>query len=151
MPKLIKAEGLMIGGRRQAAVHTRQKLNTSERRTCLLLGMSRFSFRYQARPNNDEEVRLAMIRLAKQYGRYGYHKVTALLRMEGWQVNHKKWNGFGQRKAYKSPRGTRNDAGFIIKTVHSSGFEPLIQTTFGLSTSCMINSAMVAVIKCSQS
>ena len=31
-----------------------------------------------------------MIRLAKQYGRYGYPKVTALLRMEGWQVNHKK-------------------------------------------------------------
>ena len=31
-----------------------------------------------------------MIRLAKQYGRYGYRKVTALLRMEGWRVNHKK-------------------------------------------------------------
>ena len=75
---------------RQAVVHTRQKLNTSERRTCLVLGMSRSSFRYQARPNNDEELRLAMIRLAKQYGRYGYRKVTALLRMEGWQVNHKK-------------------------------------------------------------
>ena len=28
--------------------------------------------------------------MAKQYGRYGYRKVTALLRMEGWQVNHKK-------------------------------------------------------------
>ena len=75
---------------RQAVVHTRQKLNTSERRTCLVLGMSRSGFRYQARPNNDEELRLAMIRLAKQYGRYGYRKVTALLRMEGWQVNHKK-------------------------------------------------------------
>ena len=34
--------------------------------------------------------RLAMIRLAKKYGRYGYRKVTALLRMERWQVNHKK-------------------------------------------------------------
>ena len=31
-----------------------------------------------------------MIRLAKQYGRYGYRKVTALLRIEGWRVNHKK-------------------------------------------------------------
>ncbi len=75
---------------RQAVVHTRQKLNTSERRICLVLGMSRSSFRYQARPNNDEELRLAMIRLAKQYGRYGYRNVTALLRMKGWQVNHKK-------------------------------------------------------------
>jgi hypothetical protein len=31
-----------------------------------------------------------MIRLAKQYGWYGYRKVTALLRIEGWRVNHKK-------------------------------------------------------------
>lgn len=70
--------------------HTRQKLNTSERRTCLVLGVSRSSLRYRAQPTNDEQLRLAMIRLAKQYGRYGYRKVTALLRMEGWRVNHKK-------------------------------------------------------------
>ena len=88
---------------RQAIVHTRQKLNTSERRTCLLLGMSRFSFRYQARPNNDEEVRLAMIRLAKQYGRYGYRKVTALLRMEGWQVNHKKVERLWAEEGLQTP------------------------------------------------
>lgn len=31
-----------------------------------------------------------MIRLAKQYGRYGYRKIGALLRTEGWRVNHKK-------------------------------------------------------------
>ena len=71
-------------------IHTRQKLNTSERRTCLVLGLSRSSFRYQAKSTSDDELRLAMIRLAKQYGRYGYRKVTALLRMEGWRFNHKK-------------------------------------------------------------
>ena len=70
---------------------------------------------------------------------------------KGGKLTIKKWNGFGQRTAYKSPRGTRNDDGFIIKTVQSPGFDPLIQTIFGLSTSCMINSVMVAVIKCSQS
>lgn len=31
-----------------------------------------------------------MVRLAKQYGRYGYRKVARLLRIEGWMVNHKK-------------------------------------------------------------
>ena len=70
---------------------------------------------------------------------------------KGGKLTIKKWNGFGQRTAYKSPRGTRNDDGFIIKTVQSSGFDPLTQTTVGLSSSCMINSVMVAVIKCSQS
>jgi hypothetical protein len=33
---------------------------------------------------------LALIRLAKQYGRYGYRKIAELLRIEGWTVNHKK-------------------------------------------------------------
>ena len=31
-----------------------------------------------------------MIRLAKHYGLYGYRKLTALLRIEGWRVNHEK-------------------------------------------------------------
>gem|GEM_PF-6108596 len=31
-----------------------------------------------------------MIRLASQYGRYGYRRITALLKAEGWQVNHKR-------------------------------------------------------------
>jgi putative transposase len=30
-----------------------------------------------------------MIELAVEYGRYGYRRVTALLRAEGFQVNHK--------------------------------------------------------------
>lgn len=55
-----------------------------------MLGVARSSLRYRAKPENDDALRLAMIRLAKQYGRYGYRKVTALLRMEGWRVNHKK-------------------------------------------------------------
>jgi hypothetical protein len=40
----------------------------------------------------DEESRLRerIIELATQYGRYGYRRVTALLRQEGWQVNHKR-------------------------------------------------------------
>ena len=46
----------------------------------------------------------AIIELARQYGRYGYRRVTALLRAEGWRVNHKRveriwrreerWQGF---------------------------------------------------------
>ena len=33
---------------------------------------------------------MAIIRLASQYGRYGYRRITALLRTEGWIVNHKR-------------------------------------------------------------
>jgi len=31
-----------------------------------------------------------MMRLAKQYGRYGYRKIAELLRIEGWVANYKK-------------------------------------------------------------
>ena len=30
-----------------------------------------------------------MIRLARQYGRYGYREFAELLRIEAWRVNHK--------------------------------------------------------------
>ena len=55
-----------------------------------MIGLARSSLQYQAVEKNDDELRLALIRLAKQYGRYGYRKVTELLHIEGWQVNHKK-------------------------------------------------------------
>jgi transposase InsO family protein len=55
----------------------------------------------------DEEERLAarVIALATQYGRYGYRRITAMLRQEGWQVNHKKieriWRKEGPAEAAK--------------------------------------------------
>ena len=53
--------------------------------------MARSSQQYKSRPRQDDEgLRLALIRLAKQYGRYGYRKIAKLLRIEGWTVNHKK-------------------------------------------------------------
>nr|WP_293338839.1 IS3 family transposase [Parvibaculum sp.] len=64
---------------------------TSERRTCRMVGLSRSTLQYKAaKKDNEEELRLAMIRLAKQHGRYGYRKIAELLRVEGWAVNHKK-------------------------------------------------------------
>lgn len=45
---------------------------------------------YKPAPQDDDALRLALIRLAKQYGRYGYRKVDELLAVEGWRVNHKK-------------------------------------------------------------
>ena len=56
------------------------------------MGVARSTQQYQAKAQDrsEEALRLTMIRLAKQYGRYGYRKITQLLRVEGWCVNHKK-------------------------------------------------------------
>lgn len=45
-----------------------------------------------------------MIRLAKLYGRYGYRKITALLRIEGWQVNHKKVERLWREEGLQVPK-----------------------------------------------
>jgi len=53
--------------------------------------MARSSQQYKPKPRRDDDaLRLALIRLAKQYGRYGYRKIARLLHIEGWDVNHKK-------------------------------------------------------------
>ncbi len=70
-------------------IHARQKLGTSERRTCQVVGLARSTLRYRARSEDEDELRLALIRLSKQYGRYGYRKIGELLGAEGWGVNHK--------------------------------------------------------------
>ena len=88
---------------RQAVVHTRQKLNTSERRTSTVLGVPRSSLRYKAKAQDNDALRLAMIRLAKQYGRYGYRKIAELLRIEGWRVNHKKVERLWREEGLKLP------------------------------------------------
>jgi putative transposase len=55
-----------------------------------VIGLSRSTLQYKATTKDDENLRLCMIRLAKQYGRYGYRKIAELLRVEGGAVNHKK-------------------------------------------------------------
>jgi len=68
-----KGQGLTTGQLRQAVIHTRQKLATSERRTCRVIGLARSSLQYQPaqKDRDDEDLRLGLIRLAKQYGCYG--------------------------------------------------------------------------------
>ena len=67
--------------------------------------MARSSQRYQSTSKtDDEELRLDMIRLAKQYGRYGYRKITQLLRIEGWQVNHKRIERLWREEGLQLPQ-----------------------------------------------
>jgi putative transposase len=52
-----------------------------------------------------------IIELAKEYGRYGYRRITALLRREGWRVNHKRveriWRQEGLKVPPKQPKRGR--------------------------------------------
>jgi transposase InsO family protein len=87
-------------------------LGVSERRACRALGQSRQTQRYEAKAPGDEEALTDMIvDLAKQYGRYGYRRITAMLRTEGWAVNHKRveriWRQEGLKVPQKQPKRGR--------------------------------------------
>ena len=57
------------------------QLGVSERRACKAIGQPRSTQRYRRRRLDDEPVlRREIIALASQYGRYGYKRITALLR-----------------------------------------------------------------------
>ncbi len=45
-----------------------------------------------------------MIKLATQYGRYGYRRIVAMLRTEGWQANHKRVERLWRREDLKVPQ-----------------------------------------------
>ncbi|MBA2116161.1 IS3 family transposase ISDsp1 [Planctomycetes bacterium FF15] len=77
----------------------------SERRACRVLGQPRSTQR-RARWVPDDEPRLVreMIELAEQYGRYGYRRITEMLRRKGWQVNHKRIERLWRREGLKVPK-----------------------------------------------
>ena len=77
----------------------------TERRACRVLGQPRTTQRYQPILRDDEgPLTAAVVRLAGQYGRYGYRRVTALLRAEGWHVNHKRVERIWRREGLKVPK-----------------------------------------------
>jgi len=82
----------------------REKLEVSERRACRVLGQSRSTQRRQPYVPDDEPRLVAhMIDLASEYGRYGYRRITALLRQDGWKVNHKRIERLWRREGLKVP------------------------------------------------
>jgi putative transposase len=84
--------------------HFRSVLTISERRACRALGQHRSTQRKAPRGREDEQQLTAhLIELARQYGRYGYRKITALLRDAGWVVNDKRVERIWRREGLKVP------------------------------------------------
>jgi putative transposase len=85
--------------------HVRQRYGLSERRACRYLGQPRSTQRRRLVTAGDEEaLTAAIVRLAGKYGRYGYRRVTVLLRAEGWSVNHKRVERIWRREGLKVPK-----------------------------------------------
>ena len=69
-----------------------------------MIGMARSTQNYKAVQRDNDSLRLALIRLAKAFGRYGYRKIAQLLRIEGWKVNHKKVERLWREEGLQLPQ-----------------------------------------------
>ena len=101
----------------------------SERRICRALGIQRSSIRYIPEPRSDEgPLRADIVRLAAQYGRYGYRRVTALLWQEGWKISPSRveriWKQEGLKVPQKQPKRGRlwlNDGSCVrLRATHKN-------------------------------
>ncbi|WP_246413473.1 IS3 family transposase, partial [Methylobacterium brachythecii] len=117
LDKLILQEAapgkLTSPARRRACIeHVMDVLHVSERRACRALGQHRSTQRKIPRGRDDEAALTAdLVALAEQYGRYGYRKISALLKAAGWLVNDKRveriWRREGLKVPAKQPKRSR--------------------------------------------
>ena len=69
------------------------------------MGQARATQRRSHKPGAEEDrLTKRMMELAARYGRYGYRRITALLREEGWKVNHKRVERNWRREGLKVPK-----------------------------------------------
>ena len=71
-------------------VHLIEAFLFSERRACVIVGLCRNSFRYQAKPKNDAEIRSRLRELAQKRRKAGARMLHTLLCREGHLINHKR-------------------------------------------------------------
>jgi transposase InsO family protein len=57
---------------------------------CQLLGLPRSRFYHPAKADENAGLRVLLPEWAAQYPTYGYRRLTALIRRQGWAVNHKR-------------------------------------------------------------
>ena len=89
----------------------RQAHELSENRACGLVGITRWSNRYQSCRDPQDQLRQRLRELAGNRPRYGYRRLSVMLRREGWQVNAKRVyriyreENLGVRTAKRKKRG----------------------------------------------
>ncbi len=90
--------------RRKMVIKVCRLFSVSERRACRVLGQIRSTQRHIPHLSSEEEnLTVQIIRLARRYGRYGYRRITALLKQQGWKVNHKRIERIWRKEGLKVP------------------------------------------------
>ena len=106
------------------AEHLKSQIPVSERRACRLINQPRMTQRYKIKqPDRDKMLTDEINKLSKKHKRYGYRMITAKLRQEGWNVNHKRvqriWRKEGlqvpYRVKFRKAKGSSNNGCSVKK------------------------------------
>lgn len=105
---------------RRAIVAELVEQGLSERQACRTVGLGRSSYRYQARPasERDQHLHQEVVTLAARHQRYGYRRITAVLRRRGERANpkrvHRIWQAEGLQLPRKRPRKRHARTGVVL-------------------------------------
>jgi putative transposase len=109
--------------KRNAVEALKSEFEYSERRGCSMVGISRSVARYEPKEREGEsELRDQIRGLSRRHKRYGYRRVTALIRREGLIVNHKRVHRLWKEEGLALPRRRpkRRRAGETVEVVNKA-------------------------------
>ncbi|MEQ3629178.1 MAG: IS3 family transposase [Hyphomonas sp.] len=112
LQEVVRGKLLSPSRKRVAVDHVVDELGVSVRRACRVIGQHRSTQRREKTPRYDEgALTAAIIALAERFGRYGYRRITALLREAGWSVStgrvYRIWRREGLKVPQKQPKRGR--------------------------------------------
>ena len=81
-----------------------QQVGLSQRRACHLVGIARSVVRYRSRRVDDAPLRTRLRELARERPRFGSPRLTALVRREFADVNHKRIERLYAEEKLQLPR-----------------------------------------------
>jgi putative transposase len=93
---------------RMVADELRRDYRVGERRACRVIRLHRSVYQYKSKRSDQAPLRQRIKEIAHSRVRYGYRRITVLLRREGWHVNAKRvyrlYREDGLSLRYKRPK-----------------------------------------------
>ncbi len=80
----------MTTSQKRAAVAAFEEVGVSERKACIAVGLSRATLRHKSTKKDDSALRNLIIEIAHARRRFGYERITWLLKLDGMSVNEKR-------------------------------------------------------------
>ena len=114
-----------------AAAYAIESLGLSERRACLLTGVSSSVYRYQSKQGDDDILRRRVRELAAERKRFGSPRLHIMLKREGLVVNHKRTERIYSEEGLALRRKRRRKGAARARQEPGRSFHPLYVLTRG--------------------